>query len=184
MLRRAYIVMLTLAVLFAAGLGAPRQANAYSPEIEGNVDATLRQFYSQVYSGRELVKKATAVLVFPNVVKAGFGIGGSYGEGALRIGGRTAGYYNTASASIGFQIGAQGRSVVILFMTKSALRNFRARDGWEIGVDGSVVLITVGAGAEVDTNNIVDPIIGFMFNNKGLMYNLTLEGSKISRIDR
>ena len=184
MLRRAYIVMLTLAVLFAAGLGAPRQANAYSPEIEGNVDATLRQFYSQVYSGRELVKKAAAVLVFPNVVKAGFGIGGSYGEGALRIGGRTAGYYNTASASIGFQIGAQGRSVVILFMTKSALRNFRARDGWEIGVDGSVVLITVGAGAEVDTNNIVDPIIGFMFNNKGLMYNLTLEGSKISRIDR
>ena len=107
MLRRAYMVILTLAVLFAAGVGTPREANAYSPEIEGNVDATLRQFYREVYSGRELVKKASAVLVFPNVVKAGFGIGGSYGEGALRIGGRTAGYYNTASASIGFQIGAQ-----------------------------------------------------------------------------
>ena len=96
----------------------------------------------------------------------------------------TAGYYNTASASIGLQIGAQGRSVVILFMTKDALRNFRARDGWEVGVDGSVALITVGAGAQVDTNTISDPIIGFIFNNKGLMYNLTLEGSKISRINR
>lgn len=162
----------------------PAPARAYSPEIEASVDKTLKRFYRHAPQGRELVSKAAAVLVFPNVVKAGFGIGGEYGEGALRAEGKTMGYYSTAAASIGFQIGLQGRSIVILFMTKDALRNFHRRDGWEVGVDGSVTLINIGAAGQVDTNNLADPIIGFIFDGKGLMYNLTLEGSKITRIHR
>jgi lipid-binding SYLF domain-containing protein len=112
------------------------------------------------------------------------GIGGEYGEGALRVGGRTAGYFNTIAASFGFQLGAQARSVIILFMTPQALEAFRRVDGWKVGVDGSVAIITVGAGGSIDTNEITSPVIGFITDPAGLMYNLTLEGSKISRIDR
>jgi lipid-binding SYLF domain-containing protein len=122
--------------------------------------------------------------VFPTVVKAGIGVGGEYGEGALRIRGRTAGYYNTVSASIGFQLGAQARSVIIMFMTEQALARFNRTDGWKVGVDASVALVTVGASGSIDTNKINSPVIGFILGETGLMYNLTLEGSKISRIAR
>jgi len=124
------------------------------------------------------------VLVFPTVYKAGFGIGGEYGEGALITRGRTIDYYNLISASIGFQLGAQARSIVIVFMTPEALESFRRVDGWKVGVDGSIALINVGIGGSIDTTRITNPIVGFIFDNKGLMYNLTLEGSKISRIYR
>jgi len=117
-------------------------------------------------------------------VKAGFGVGGEYGEGALRVGGRTIGYYNSISASVGFQLGVQERSVIIMFMTDEALNQFRETAGWKVGVDGSVVVVTVGAGGSIDTNKITSPVVGFILDPKGLMYNLTLEGSKISRISR
>ena len=93
-------------------------------------------------------------------------------------------YYNTVSASIGFQLGAQARSIIILFMTPEAFDGFRRVDGWKIGVDGSVALITLGVGGSIDTSKIASPIVGFIFDGKGLMYNLTLEGSKITRIAR
>ena len=118
------------------------------------------------------------------MVKAGIGIGGEYGEGALLVNGKTKDYYNVASASIGFQLGAQVKSEIIMFMTKAALDGFLASEGWEAGVDGSVAVVNVGAGGEIDTENIKDPIIAFIFSNKGLMYNLSLEGSKITRIER
>lgn len=118
------------------------------------------------------------------MVKAGFGFGGEYGEGALLIRGRTAEYYNTISASIGFQLGVQERSVIIMFMTEPALQQFRSTAGWKIGVDGSVAIITVGVGGSIDTNKITSPVVGFVLDPKGLMYNLTLEGSKITRITR
>ncbi len=124
------------------------------------------------------------MLVFPSVVKAGIGIGGEYGEGALLVKGKTAGYYNVASASIGFQLGAQARSQIILFMTDKVLADFRSSDGWKAGVDGSVALATLGAGGAVDSETAKAPIIGFIFSNKGLMYNLTFEGSKITKLDK
>jgi lipid-binding SYLF domain-containing protein len=133
---------------------------------------------------RQLVRKAIGVLVFPRVIKAGMGIGGEYGEGALRIRGRTVAYFNTISASFGFQLGAQARSVIILFMSNDSLDQFRSTDGWKVGVDGSVAVVTVGVGGSIDTNRIASPIVGFIFDGKGLMYNLTLEGSKISQIYR
>jgi len=144
----------------------------------------MTTFYSQVKSGKELANKAVAILVFPDVFKAGIGIGGEYGEGAMLEGGKTTGYYSTAAASIGFQLGAQVKSQVIMFMTKQALRDFKSSEGWKAGVDGSVALVTIGAGGDIDSNTVKDPIIGFIFSNKGLMYNLTFEGAKITKLDK
>jgi lipid-binding SYLF domain-containing protein len=185
-LMRGGISRPTIAVvaLLAALCLAPRDQAASAPEIDASVSATLEDFFREVWSGRDLANQAVAILVFPTIVKAGFGIGGEYGEGALHIRGRTAGYYNIISASIGFQFGAQARSVIIMFMTEAALANFQRTDGWKVGVDGSIAIITVGAGGQIDTNSIRSPVIGFIFDQKGLMYNLTLEGSKISRIQR
>ena len=161
----------------------PAQA-ASKAEIDAKVNATLKTFYADVKGGRELAGKAAGMLVFPEVVKAGIGIGGEYGDGALRVGGKTVGYYNTAAASIGLQLGVQVKSQIILFMTQKSLQGFRGSDGWKAGVDGSVALATLGAGGEIDTETARKPIIGFIFSNKGLMYNLTFEGSKITRIKR
>lgn len=152
--------------------------------IDIKVDATLERFYSDVDGGRAFADAAEGMLIFPSVLKAGIGIGGEYGEGALRVGGATVAYYSTAAASIGFQLGAQAKTIVLVFIEKAALEKFQASAGWEVGVDGSVALITVGAGGSIDTTNIKDPIVGFVFNNKGLMYNLTLEGSKITRLNK
>jgi lipid-binding SYLF domain-containing protein len=88
------------------------------------------------------------------------------------------------SGSIGFQLGVQAKSIIIAFMTQDALDKFRNSDGWKVGIDGSVALVDVGAGKTIDTDNIKDPVVGFIFGSKGLMYNLTLEGSKISKLDK
>ena len=152
--------------------------------IDISVDMTLEQFNKDIKGGDEFLKSAKGVLVFPSVIKAGVGVGGEYGEGALRIGGKTADYYNTAAASIGFQLGIQSKRIIIVFMQDDALKKFRESKGWEAGVDGSVALIELGAGGTIDTTTIKDPIIGFVFGNKGLMFNLTLEGSKYTKIVR
>jgi lipid-binding SYLF domain-containing protein len=170
-----------LATLLALTL-TPR-AEASAAKINADTYATLEQFYRQTPGARALARSAAGVLVFPTVVKAGIGIGGEYGEGALLVGGRPVGYYNLVSASFGFQLGAQARTIIIMFMTQSALAGFDAKAGWKVGVDGSVTLITLGAGASIDTNQITSPVIAFVLDPKGLMYNLTLEGSKITRIN-
>ena len=175
----AALFLLSLTICFP---GHSQAASAQ--EINAKVNQTLKEFYRHSPAGKELAQKAVAVLVFPEVIKAGIGIGGEYGEGALREGGKTTAYYNVASASIGFQLGAQLKSEVLLFMSKDALQKFRGSDGWEAGVDGSVAIATLGAGGEIDSNTIQQPIIGFIFSNKGLMYNLSIEGSKITRINR
>jgi lipid-binding SYLF domain-containing protein len=175
-------MLLTLGVLLATLCVAPRSQAAPGPELDAGVNATLNLFFRDVYSSRELANKAAAILVFPTVLKAGIGFGGEYGEGALHIRGRTAAYFNIVSASFGFQLGAQARSVIIMFMTEEALAGFRRTHGWKVGVDGSVAIVTIGAGGAIDTNSISSPVIGFIFDQKGLMYNLTLEGSKISEI--
>ena len=171
-------------VALVANIAAPRISEAASAaEIEADANDTLHSFVRQVPGARELAAKAAGILVFPSVVKAGIGIGGEYGEGILLNQQRVDGYYNLISASFGFQLGVQERSVIIMFMTQDALRGFEERAGWKIGVDGSVTIITVGVGGGIDTDKIVSPVIGFIIDQKGLMYNLTLEGSKISRIN-
>ncbi len=182
---RALQSMIFALMAFAAisQFGSSTAHAASAAQIDADSRATLDRFFARVVSGRELANKAQAILIFPSIVKAGIGIGGEYGEGVLHVRGQNSGYYNIIGASVGFQFGVQTRSIVIMFMTPSALAGFRARSGWEVGVDGSVTLINVGASGRVNTNNILDPIIGFVFNEKGLMYNLTLEGTKISRFN-
>ncbi len=180
--RKAICIALIAVLALLAG-NLPGKAGS-AREINAAVNVTLDRFYRQIPGARELGAKAGGVLVFPTVVKAGFGVGGEYGEGAMRIGGKTVGYYNTIAASIGFQLGAQARSVIIMFMTPEALAGFRRVDGWKVGVDGSVAIIVVGAGGSIDTDKITSPVVGFILDPTGLMYNLTLEGSKITRISR
>ena len=172
----------TVWILLTALLFPVLSQAASKDEIDARVDEALAQFYRQSPAGERLANRAAGMLVFPRVVKAGIGVGGEYGEGALLIGGSKVAYYNTAGASIGFQLGAQRKSQIILFMTEEALNRFRNTEGWEAGVDGSVAIATLGAGGAIDSNTAQKPIIGFIFSNEGLMYNLTLEGSKITRI--
>ncbi len=144
----------------------------------------LERLLAHNASAEDLLGKAKGVLVFPDVVKMGFGVGGQYGEGVLLVDDEPVAYYATAGASFGLQLGAQYKSEVLLFMTDEALVNFRNSQGWEVGVDGSVAIIQAGAGGKLDTRQLAAPVIGFVFSNKGLMYNLTLEGGKITRIAR
>lgn len=161
----------------------PAQA-ADKAQLDAEVREAIQQFHKHTSAGRELAGRASGMLVFPKVYKGGIGLGGEYGEGALLVRGRSTGYYNIVSGSVGLQLGVQRKSEIILFMTPAALEGFRKRDGWKAGVDGSVALATLGAGAELDSETLRKPIIGFIFGNEGLMYNLTFEGSKISRIER
>ncbi len=152
-------------------------------EIDDKVNATLSRLSSTIPGSRELVSKARGVLVFPSVLAAGLGIGGEYGEGALRVDGRNVDYYSTASASFGLQIGAQSKAVVFLFMTQEALDKFRNSKGWTAGVDASVAVIKAGVNGDIDLNTATQPVNVFVMTNKGLMANLTVEGTKITKLN-
>jgi len=166
----------------AATLLQPAAVMAESASVtEIKVDETIEIFKKEVNGADVFLNQAAGYLVFPRVIKIGIGFGGETGEGALRVGGKTDGYYRTSAGSFGFQLGAQAKSIVIAFMTKDALDKFRNSEGWKVGIDGSVALIDLGAGKTIDSHNIKDPVVGFIFGSKGLMYNLTLEGSKIHR---
>ena len=169
--------------LLALVLSAPLHA-ASAERIDQDVDEAIRVFLKDVDGGEVFLEQSAGYLVFPRVIKVGVGIGGEMGEGALRVGGNTVDYYRTTGGSFGFQLGAQAKSIVIAFMTQEALDDFRNSSGWKVGIDGSVALIDMGAGKTIDTKNIKDPVVGFIFGSKGLMYNLTLEGSKFSKLDK
>jgi len=153
-------------------------------EIDTSVDVALERFYMQVSGAREFAKNAKGLLVLPNVKKAALIIGGEYGEGALRIDGETVDYYNIVSGSFGLQIGVEGKDIIIAFMTDEALATFRASRGWEAGVDGNIALITIGAGGRIDTTTTRDPIVGFVFDVKGLIADVSLKGAKITKLDK
>lgn len=176
--------LLICILFFASSLMVGQAQAASAEEIEARIEEALAEFYEESSAGRELSQRAAGMLVFPRVIKAGLGVGGEYGEGALLVNGATEAYYSVASASVGFQLGVQRKAEVIMFMTDAALEQFRNSDGWEAGVDGSVAVVEFGAAEQVSTNSIQSPIIGFVFSNRGLMYNLTFEGSKITQIER
>ena len=124
------------------------------------------------------------MLVFPEVTKAGIGVGGSYGEGALIVGDKTAGYYSTASASVGLQLGAEKYAQIIMFMTPEALDKFRASSGWEAGANAQVTMIDQSKAANISSVVAANPVIAFVFGQKGLMGELSVQGSKITKLDR
>lgn len=175
--------MRTPAVLLSLLLSMSALA-ASAQKIDQDVSETLRVFQQEVNGADVFLNQSAGYLVFPRVIKVGIGLGAETGEGALRVGGATVDYYRTTSGSFGLQLGAQAKSIVIAFMTKESLNKFRNASGWKVGVDGSVALIDLGAGKTIDSQNLKDPVVGFVFGSKGLMYNLTLEGSKFSKLDK
>ncbi|MDH4071669.1 MAG: lipid-binding SYLF domain-containing protein [Gammaproteobacteria bacterium] len=152
--------------------------------LDARVDDAIADFKREVNGADVFLRQASGYLVFPRVIKVGIGLGAETGEGALRVAGRSAAYYRTTSGSFGFQLGAQAKSMIIAFMTDESLAEFRASSGWQVGIDGSVALIDLGAGKQINSANIKDPVVGFIYGSKGLMYNLTLEGTKFSRIQK
>lgn len=174
---------LLLAVLSSGFLPSLSYA-ATAKEIDASVDAALNRFYDQVKGAKDFMQAAKGVLVIPGVLQAGFGVGGEYGEGALRIGGKTVDYYRLTSASFGFQMGAQKKDVLLVFMQDQALKKFRESAGWEAGVDGSVALVNLGAEQSIDTTKFKEPIVGFVVGQQGLMYNLSLAGTKFTKLEK
>ncbi len=153
-------------------------------QIDQESDDALVTFKEQIEGSEVFLNQAAGYLVFPRVLRAGLGLGAETGEGVLRVDGKTVDYMRITSGSIGLQAGAQARSIVIAFMTDSALEQFRGSSGWRVGIDGSVALVDVGAGKTIDTQNVRDPIVGFIYGSAGLMAGLTLDGTRFTRINR
>ncbi len=172
-----------IAVFCLIGMASVTSFAATASQLDANVNVSLNKF-EKISGSREALRRADGILIFPSVFKAGIGIGAEYGEGALRIRGRTVDYYSTAAASIGFQLGGQKKTIIIAFMQKDALEKFRNSSGWKVGLDASIAVIAVGAGGSIDTAKINEPIVAFVLDQKGLMYNISLEGSKITKIKK
>jgi len=169
-----------LAAIFVSGVAFAWSAS----KIDREVSDTIGVFKEEVNGADVFLNQAAGYLVFPRVIKVGIGFGAETGEGALLVAGKAVDYYRTTAGSFGLQLGAQAKSIVIAFMTQEALDKFKNSSGWKAGVDGSVALIDLGVGKTIDTDNVKDPVVGFVFGSKGLMYNLTLEGSKFTKLDK
>lgn len=178
------IILLVCIILVIGILSIHVSYAATAREIDAGVDAAMDRFTKEVKGADEFLKAAQGVLIIPKVMQAGFVFGGEYGEGSLRIGGKTVGYYNMISGSIGYQIGAQQKDVILVFMNDEALQKFRRSENWQAGIDGTIALIKVGAEGSIDTTKIKQPIVGFVFGQKGLMAGISLEGSKFTRLKR
>ena len=178
-------MIVALSLILSVGLLAAGEAPAASAkEINASVDVALERFYQDVKGAIEFVKSAKGLLVLPGVIKGGLVFAGEYGEGALRVGGKSIDYYNIAAASFGLTIGAQKKDIIIAFMTDEALKQFRGKSGWEAGVDGNVALWNVGAGTRLDTTTMKDPIVAFVFDAKGFMADMSLKGAKFTKLDK
>jgi lipid-binding SYLF domain-containing protein len=185
--RKGWIVGLAVALVLtlAGGIFAVERAYAKTAkEIDASADAALDRFYKDVKGAKEFTDAAKGMLVMPGVKKAAYGIGGEYGEGALRVKGQSVAYYNFFAASYGWQIGAQAKDMVVAFMTDEALKKFQEGKGFEVGVDGNIAIITIGAGGVLDTKSIKDPIVAFVFDVKGLMADISLKGGKFTKLDK
>jgi lipid-binding SYLF domain-containing protein len=157
---------------------------ATSAEIDQRVHAAMHQFYELNPQHKDLVARAKGVLVFPRITKGGVGVGGEFGEGALRIDGKNVAYYSISSASVGLTLGLAKRKEVILFMTQEALDKFTTSHGWTVGADTNVAVLSKGAGGDYDTQTLQRPILGFVFGEKGLIGDVSLEGSKVTKLDK
>lgn len=177
---------LPLALLLAMGTAtvlppAPAVA-ASAAEIDAKAEIAYTRLLRESPAARALADQAVAVLVFPSIVKAGFGLGGQYGEGVLRRGGVSSGYYNIAAASFGLQIGAQSFSEVLFFMTEDAVSTLNRLNGFELGADASVTVANEGLSVDATSKTVLKPIVVFVSGQQGLMAGAAIEGSKITRI--
>ncbi len=187
LVRRCAQLGLVLALSIAASMETSRVAQAAAStaaDLNNDSYRALQKLYRANPVAASIARQSRAVLVFPNIVKAGFVFGGAYGEGELRVGGRVAGYYNSLSASWGLQIGGQIYGYAVFLMTHKALDYLNRSDGWEIGVGPTVVVVNEGVAKNLSTTTLKDDAYAFIFDQKGLMAGLTLEGTKVSRIRR
>jgi lipid-binding SYLF domain-containing protein len=177
-------VVLAIALIAStAQLFMPNPALAASrSEINREVTAALQQLYASNPTAKVIGEKAVAVLVFPSITKGGFIVGGQYGVGALRKGGKTIGYFNTVAGSWGFQAGIEKYSYALFFMNKKAMTTLKNRKGWEIGTGPTVVIVDEGFGKSMTSTTLKDDVYAVIFDQKGLMAGIGLQGSKISRI--
>ncbi len=162
---------------------APADQAARRQEIDSGADGTLTRLYATARGSRELAGRAAGILIFPRVLAAGLGVGGEFGDGVLRSGGRPIGYYRLVGGSLGWQIGAHSQAVVLMFLTQDALDRFRKSSGWTVGADATVSVARVGATGEIDSNTVRQSVVGFALTNAGLYAGITLDGSKIRRLD-
>jgi lipid-binding SYLF domain-containing protein len=172
-----------LCVILTLGV-APSATAKTAAEIDAGVKAARDQCAKQIKGCDAAAEKTQGMLVFPEVTKAAVGVGGSYGEGALIVGDKTAGYYSTTAASVGLQLGAEKYAQIIMFMTAEALDKFRNSSGWEAGANAQVTMIDEGKAADIDSVLRSTPVIAFVFGQKGLMGDLSVEGSKITKLER
>jgi len=170
-------------VSLCGGLVLPSALQAATAQqIDANVDAALAKFDSTVKGGAKFIAASKGVLVLPQVVKAAFVFGGQYGEGALREGGKTVGYYSYGGGSWGASIGIQKKDIIFVFRDSAALRQFENSSGWRVGIDANVTVVNVGAGTDLSTMQINQPIVAFVNGEQGLMFDVSLNGSKITKI--
>lgn len=179
----AGLLAMALAIIVPMMTAQPAGAES-AAEINRGVDNALQILYSKDPDARKLAERAKAIIVFPNIVKAGFLFGAQYGDGAMRQKGKTVGYYNTVAASYGLQAGVQVYGYILFFMTDSALTYLANSGGFELGVGPSIVVLETGAGRALTTSTVQSDMYGIIFDQKGLMAGLGLQGSKISRIDK
>tara|TARA_B100001059_G_C17452060_1_gene387926 strand:- start:23 stop:622 length:600 start_codon:yes stop_codon:yes gene_type:complete len=157
---------------------------ASASEIDKDANIALTMLKEEISDSNLIIDQAYGYLVFPRIVKVGVGVGIETGEGVLRINDISIDYYRLSSGSLGFQLGAQAKGIVVVFMTEDILNNFRNNPGWKVGVDGSITIIDQGFGKSIDTDNILDPIVAFVFDNRGLMYSLSMEGTVFNLISK
>jgi lipid-binding SYLF domain-containing protein len=180
---RAYRIGLALTVLTASLCGGPRVASAASAaELDRKASAALKTLNAQSSAAKQLSAKAKGILVFPDIVKGGFIVGGQIGEGVLQVDGKPRGYYRSVAASYGLQAGVQSFGYVLMFMDDDALAYLDKSDGWEIGVGPTVVVVDEGAAKSLTTTTLHSGVYAFIFSQKGLMAGLGLQGSKITKI--
>jgi len=181
----ASTLMGVLLVLTGCTATAPGRQDAETrrQNINAGVNNALAELYRQAPGSEQMVASAKGVLVFPAVLSAGFVFGASHGEGALLEGGSTTGFYRKTGGSWGLQAGAQSRAVFILFMTQDALDAFKRSNGWTAGANANVTMITAGATAQATTTTVQQPVVGYVLSNAGLMAGLTLDGTRITRLD-
>jgi lipid-binding SYLF domain-containing protein len=178
---RFSLITVLMVLCIAIGFNHPVMANS-AGQIDSEVDVALNKLYAKSTAAKELSKVAKGILVFPSIIKGGLIVGGHYGEGALRKGDKTVGYYNTVSASYGLQIGAQTFGYALFFTDEASLEHLKSISGWEVGVGPTVVVVDEGLERTLSTTTAKEGIYAFFFDQKGLMAGITIHGSKITPI--
>ncbi len=177
------LFMNALLILAMSLIGTPSVMAADVAGIDHDVDAALNKLYGTTPAARALAPKAKAILLFPNIVKAGFLFGAQYGNGALRERGKTVGYYNIAAVSYGLQAGVQSYAYAMFFMSDSALQYLKESKGFEVGVGPSIVVVDAGMAKTLTTTTAKEGVYAFVFGQEGLMAGLGLQGSKITEVE-